>query len=103
MNNVFVAALICCRLFSCGTNKNGETFLVEWNESEGCVKRSYHGLCACSSSVVQFDTIKNQILAAGDNHVIKFWHMNGNQLLEAVDAGGELPVSSILESDICSN
>ncbi|XP_039036868.1 topless-related protein 4-like [Hibiscus syriacus] len=25
------------RLFSCGTNKEGESFLVEWNESEGSV------------------------------------------------------------------
>ncbi|KAL5722031.1 hypothetical protein ACHQM5_005601 [Ranunculus cassubicifolius] len=28
------------RLFSCGTSKEGESFLVEWNESEGAVKRT---------------------------------------------------------------
>ncbi|XWS17122.1 hypothetical protein CRYUN_Cryun33cG0041300 [Craigia yunnanensis] len=28
------------RLFSCGTNKEGESYLVEWNESEGAVKRT---------------------------------------------------------------
>ncbi|KEH25729.1 topless-related protein, putative [Medicago truncatula] len=29
---------------SCGTNKEGESFLVEWNESEGAMKHTYHGL-----------------------------------------------------------
>ncbi|KAK1391373.1 hypothetical protein POM88_010429 [Heracleum sosnowskyi] len=29
------------RLFSCGTSKEGESHLVEWNESEGAIKRTY--------------------------------------------------------------
>ncbi|KAJ6296324.1 hypothetical protein OIU78_024216 [Salix suchowensis] len=33
-----------CRVFLCGTNKEGESHLVEWNESEGAVKRNYNGL-----------------------------------------------------------
>ncbi|KAI7980950.1 Protein TOPLESS [Camellia lanceoleosa] len=32
------------RLFSCGTSKDGESHIVEWNESEGAVKRTYQGL-----------------------------------------------------------
>ncbi|GFZ08219.1 WUS-interacting protein 2 [Actinidia rufa] len=32
------------RLFSCGTTKEGESHIVEWNESEGALKRMYHGL-----------------------------------------------------------
>ncbi|MFS8002096.1 putative transcription factor WD40-like family [Helianthus anomalus] len=31
------------RLFSCGTSKDGESHIVEWNESEGAVKRTYLG------------------------------------------------------------
>lgn len=31
------------RLFSCGTSKDGETSLVEWNESEGAIRRAYKG------------------------------------------------------------
>ncbi|KAI5441392.1 hypothetical protein KIW84_010746 [Lathyrus oleraceus] len=53
------------RLFSCGSNKEGESFLVEWNESEGAMKRTYHGLGKRSVGVVQFDTTKNRFLAAG--------------------------------------
>ncbi|KAJ6355102.1 hypothetical protein OIU77_005653 [Salix suchowensis] len=30
-----------CRVFLCGTNKEGESHLVEWNESEGAVKRFF--------------------------------------------------------------
>ncbi|PON89856.1 Topless-related protein [Trema orientale] len=81
------------RLFSCGTNKYGESFLIEWNESEGCIKRTYQGLHKCPSSVVQFVTIKNQLLAAGDDHVIKFWDMDSSELLGIIDAEGDLPVT----------
>ncbi|KAK2427565.1 WUS-interacting protein [Trifolium repens] len=45
------------RLFSCGTNKEGESFLVEWNESEGAVKRTYHGLGKRSAAAVKAPTI----------------------------------------------
>ncbi|CAA6674760.1 unnamed protein product [Spirodela intermedia] len=30
-------------LFSCGTSKDGESHLVEWNETEGSIKRTYSG------------------------------------------------------------
>ncbi|KAK9697853.1 hypothetical protein RND81_08G065600 [Saponaria officinalis] len=81
------------RLFSCGTNKEGESFLVEWNESEGTVKRTYLGLGKRSVEVVQFDTTKNRILAAGDEFSVKFWDMDSVNLLTTTDADGGLPAS----------
>ncbi|KAI6681612.1 hypothetical protein NL676_035493 [Syzygium grande] len=70
------------RLFSCGTNKEGESYLVEWNESEGL-----------SGGVVQFDTTKNRFLAAGDEFMVKFWDMDNNNILTSIDAEGGLPAS----------
>ncbi|GAB2269496.1 Topless- protein 4 [Dionaea muscipula] len=81
------------RLFSCGTNKEGESFLVEWNESEGTVKRAYHGLGKRSVGVVQFDTTKSKFLAVGDEFLIKFWDMENPILLTTSDAEGGLPAS----------
>ncbi|CAM8938645.1 unnamed protein product [Rhodiola kirilowii] len=84
------------RLFSCGTNKEGESHLVEWNESEGAVKRAYHGLGKRSVGIVQFDTTKNRILAAGDDYVVKFWDMDRVDMLTTTDADGGLPASPCL-------
>ncbi|KAK9666382.1 hypothetical protein RND81_14G181000 [Saponaria officinalis] len=83
------------RLFSCGTNKEGESFIVEWNESEGAVKRSYLGLGKRSvgGGVVQFDTTRNKFLAAGDEFSIKYWDMDNASLLTTTDAEGGLPAS----------
>ncbi|KAL1298046.1 topless-related protein 1 isoform X1 [Arachis hypogaea] len=81
------------RLFSCGTSKDGESSIVEWNESEGAVKRTYQGFRKRSLGVVQFDTTKNRFLAAGDDFSIKFWDMDNIQLLTQVDADGGLPAS----------
>ncbi|KAK3436840.1 hypothetical protein EUGRSUZ_C01368 [Eucalyptus grandis] len=81
------------RLFSCGTNKEGESYLVEWNESEGAVKRTYHGLGKRSGGVVQFDTTKNRFLAAGDEFMVKFWDMDNNNMLTSTEADGGLPAS----------
>jgi len=86
------------RLFSCGTSKEGESYLVEWNESEGAVKRTYQGFHKRSLGVVQFDTIKNRFLAACDEFVIKFWDMDNVNLLLTIDAEGGLPVRHIMES-----
>ncbi|KAE8657881.1 Protein TOPLESS [Hibiscus syriacus] len=80
------------RLFSCGTNK-GKSFLVEWNESEGAVKRTYFGLGKRSVGVVQFDTTKNRFLAAGDEFTVKFWDMDNLNLLTSTPADGGLPPS----------
>ncbi|KAM7480314.1 hypothetical protein LguiA_028527 [Lonicera macranthoides] len=81
------------RLFSCGTSKEGESHIVEWNESEGAVKRTYQGFRKLSLGVVQFDTTKNRFLAAGDDYTIKFWDMDNVQLLTSIDADGGLPAS----------
>lgn len=81
------------RLFSCGTNKEGESYLVEWNESEGNVKRTYHGLGKRSAGVVQFDTTRNRFLAAGDEFAIKIWDVDNINLLTSIDADGGLPTS----------
>ncbi|XVF48064.1 hypothetical protein PTKIN_Ptkin03bG0160700 [Pterospermum kingtungense] len=82
------------RLFSCGTNKEGESFLVEWNESEGAVRRTYFGLGKRSAAgVVQFDTTKNRFLAAGDEFMVKFWDMDNVNPLTSTPADGGLPPS----------
>ncbi|KAH9316517.1 hypothetical protein KI387_025144, partial [Taxus chinensis] len=81
------------RLFSCGTSKEGESFLVEWNESEGAIKRNYSGFRKRSLGVVQFDTTKNRFLAAGDEFLIKFWDMDNTNILTTTDAEGGLPAS----------
>ncbi|XP_021283560.1 protein TPR2-like isoform X1 [Herrania umbratica] len=81
------------RLFSCGTSKEGESHLVEWNESEGAIKRTYTGFRKRSLGVVQFDTTRNRFLAAGDEFQIKFWDMDNPNMLTAVDADGGLPAS----------
>ncbi|XP_051137730.1 protein TOPLESS-like [Andrographis paniculata] len=82
------------RLFSCGTNKNGESIMVEWNEMEGVVVRKYKGLSKYSSSAVRFATIHNRFLAAGDDHSIKVWDMDNAEVLAVLDAGGGLQASS---------
>ncbi|XAR71008.1 hypothetical protein NMG60_11028077 [Bertholletia excelsa] len=81
------------RLFSCGTSKDGESCIFEWNESEGYVKRSYQGLGKCSSGVMKLDTSQNQFLVAGDDHLVKVWDMDYTQLLTTIDADGDLPAS----------
>ena len=80
------------RLFSCGTSKDGESYLVEWNESEGSIKRSFVGFRKKSAGVVQFDTTQNHFLAAGDDGQIKFWDMENTNVLTSTDADGGLQV-----------
>lgn len=65
---------------------------MEWNESEGAVKRTYHGLGKRSVGVVQFDTTKSRFLAAGDDFLVKFWDMDNVSLLATIDAEAGLPV-----------
>ncbi|CAN6805622.1 unnamed protein product [Brassica oleracea] len=81
------------RLFSCGTNKEGESFLVEWKDGKGSIKRTYQGLGQRAAGIVQFDTTKNRFLAAGDESTIKIWDMNNTILLTTIHANGGLPAS----------
>ncbi|XP_051123532.1 topless-related protein 3-like isoform X3 [Andrographis paniculata] len=78
------------RLFSCGTGKDGDSFLVEWNESEGAIKRTYTGFRKKSTGVVQFDTTQNHFLAVGEDSQIKFWDMDNTSLIATADADGGL-------------
>ncbi|KAI3810476.1 hypothetical protein L1987_20091 [Smallanthus sonchifolius] len=80
------------RLFSCGTSKEGESFLVEWNESEGALKKTYAGFRKKLSGVAQFDTTQNHFLAVGEENQIKFWDMDSINLLTTTDADGGLPI-----------
>ncbi|CAO2193109.1 unnamed protein product [Urochloa humidicola] len=82
------------RLFSCGTGKEGDSYLVEWNESEGSIKRTYSGFRKRSSGVsgvVQFDTAQNHFLAAGEDNQIKFWDVDNTNMLTCTEADGGLP------------
>ncbi|KAE8010286.1 hypothetical protein FH972_006670 [Carpinus fangiana] len=80
------------RLFSCGTSKDGDSYLVEWNESEGAIKRTYTGFSRKKSQgVVQFDTTQNHFLAAGEESQIKFWDMDSINVVASTDADGGLP------------
>lgn len=44
------------RLFSGGTNEEGDSYILEWIESEGAVKHTYSELGKRYAIVVQFDT-----------------------------------------------
>lgn len=88
------------RLFSCGTGKEGDSFLVEWNESEGAIRRTYNGFRKKSAGVVQFDTTQNHFLAVGEDSQIKFWDMDNINILASTDADGGLPVSLTMMSYI---
>lgn len=89
-------SIFSCRLFSCGTSKEGDSHLVEWNETEGAIKRTYNGFRKRSLGVVQFDTTRNRFLAAGDEFLVKFWDMDNNNILTTTDCDGGLPVSIFL-------
>ncbi|KAK9066290.1 hypothetical protein SSX86_013611 [Deinandra increscens subsp. villosa] len=80
------------RFFSSGASQDRDAYLVEWIESEGAVKRTYHGLGKQYAGTVQFDTA-NRFLAAGDEFSIKFWDMDNKLLLFSTNADGGLPAS----------
>ncbi|GLT45730.1 hypothetical protein SLA2020_195400 [Shorea laevis] len=79
------------RLFSGGTSKEGDSFLVEWNESEGAIKRTYYGFRKKSVGMVKFDTTRNRFLAAGEDGQIKFWEMDNPNIIASTEAEGGLP------------
>ncbi|KAE8736027.1 TOPLESS-related 2 isoform 3 [Hibiscus syriacus] len=79
------------RLFSYGASKDGNPFLIEWNDSVRKTKRKYSGFRKNTTVVVQFDTTKNRFLAVGDDRQIKFWDMDNTNILTSTDAEGGLP------------
>ncbi|KAJ3693284.1 hypothetical protein LUZ60_008764 [Juncus effusus] len=79
------------RLFSCGTSKDGESYLLEWSESNGGVIRCFNGLAKQSVGIVQFDLASNSsVLAAGDEAAVKFWDMNHPEVVVSINADGGL-------------
>ncbi|KAJ4828988.1 hypothetical protein Tsubulata_051012 [Turnera subulata] len=89
--NFVAPGLWSTRMAYSSDGRSGEPFLVEWNENEGSIKRSYQGLQKNPSSTVEFDILNNQFLAAGDEHVIKIWDMDKVDLLTTIGADGDLP------------
>ncbi|XP_027354299.1 topless-related protein 1-like [Abrus precatorius] len=79
------------RLFSCGRGKDGEPYLVEWDETEGYIRRTYKGLKKPCFSTICFDSTQKGLLAAGDDHTVKFWEMDNVELWTSTDVDGELP------------
>ncbi|KAK4478949.1 hypothetical protein RD792_014456 [Penstemon davidsonii] len=75
------------RFFSFGTNKEGDPYLVEWNETKGSIKHIYLSLLKRPPGIVQFDTTKN-ILAVGDNFMVKYWDLDNVNLLATTYANG---------------
>ncbi|RDY02902.1 Topless-related protein 1, partial [Mucuna pruriens] len=84
------------RLFSCGTSKDWESSIVEWNQIDASVRRTYEGLGKSCVGVVQLDTCKNMFLAAGHDFSIKFWDMNNVQLLTSIKLNGILPATPLI-------
>ncbi|KAG9156020.1 hypothetical protein Leryth_012087 [Lithospermum erythrorhizon] len=83
------------RLFSCGTNTNGESSLVEWDDDEGVILRTYHGLSQHSSTIVQFGVIKNKYLVAGDGTLVKVWNIDNAESFSVLDVGDSDSTPSI--------
>ncbi|WOL13546.1 protein TPR3 isoform X1 [Canna indica] len=81
------------RLFSCGTAKDGTSSIVEWNDVDGTIKRTYEGFSKQAVGVMQFDLIKNKFIAAGDESMVKFWDMNNSNILTTTNAEGGLEIS----------
>ena len=95
----FISYFFYCvhhRLFPCGNSEEGKSYLVEWNENDGAIKRVYNGLWKWSVGVVQFDTMKNQFLPTGDEFQIKFWNMDNVDILTTTAAKGGLLVMPML-------
>ncbi|MED6219426.1 hypothetical protein PIB30_035730 [Stylosanthes scabra] len=78
------------RMFSCGTTQTGSSFLVEWEEYTGTVKRIYSGFGKKAIGIMQFDTAKNRYLAAGEDRQLKFWDMDNTNILATVDVDDNL-------------
>lgn len=65
------------------------------------MKRTYLGLGKRSVGVVQFDTMKNKFLVAGDEFQVKFWDMDSVDLLSSTAAEGGLPVRVYVYLNCC--
>ncbi|GFY92434.1 WUS-interacting protein 2 [Actinidia rufa] len=81
------------RLFSCGTTKEGESHIVDWNENEGlssgCIMVLGSGLSVLCNLIQQKVNFWLLVMSL----VIKFWDMENTNLLTTTDAEGGLPAS----------
>lgn len=78
------------------------SLLVEWDETEGNIRRVYKGLAENTTDILRFAMSKNKYIAAGDDCMIKFWDMNHEELLMTTDADGGLPVSFLTDASFFS-
>lgn len=91
------------RLFMSGQNMQGGPYIGEWCFSRGIVKHTYEGLGNKYVGKINFDSTRNQFLAAGDQYLIKYWDINSIGLLTTADAGGNLPASACLRFNKVGN
>lgn len=87
------------RLFSCGTGRENQPTLVEWNEVEGKLIRHYMGFHNTSEALVRIDVTGDGYLAVGDEGLIKFWSMEQVAPVLVRDCEGTLPNSP----NVCFN
>jgi hypothetical protein len=60
------------RLFACGVAAAGVgSTLVEWNESDGAIARSYAGFRNSGQNLARFDSLASRYLIAGDEGIVK--------------------------------
>ncbi|KAK3238623.1 hypothetical protein CYMTET_51381 [Cymbomonas tetramitiformis] len=87
------------RLFSCGTGRENQPTLVEWNEIEGKLIRQYMGFHNTSEALVRMDVTADGYLAVGDEGYVKFWSMDQVAPVLVRDCEGTLPESP----NVCFN
>ncbi|XP_050380281.1 protein TPR1-like [Argentina anserina] len=92
----FISSLDGSRMFSCGTSREGDTFLVQWRPNDGIVDegaktRIYSGFSNNSEGVSHFDITKNHFLAVGEDSQIKYWHMDHEEILASTYGEDQLP------------
>ena len=88
--NVFtVMTEVDCSFVELG--KDGEYFLVKWNESKRATKRTYVGFRKISPGVMSFGTTQNHFLVVGKDSQIELWDMDNINLLTFTYDEGGLP------------
>nr|CAD1840130.1 unnamed protein product [Ananas comosus var. bracteatus] len=79
------------RLFICGIREDGLAYLEQWDDRKWNKVCSYVGFNSQCDGVPQFDIANSRFLAAGEEHMIKFWDMGHFDPLTTTDAEGGLP------------
>lgn len=87
------------RLFASGTKENSKPYIIELDKSNGVVKRTYDGIGYPESGKLKFEIIRNHLIAASVDNVIKIWDFNNVNLLRTIDVEGGLSANPCLRSD----